>query len=514
MIEERLSLGGYYIVLEKPLSQLERHLDQHGNDIIPLSNYYNNEFIGRIGIGTPAQYFTVVFDTGSSDVWFPSYSCSSCARDTITLLATGGDGFNNEAVTISEVNIGLVTVEDSTISSFHMDGVCGLAFSGISSVTSPSIVEALFDKYSNINKSFSLYLNSDPKDKTFPSFISFGSYDLSIVGPNAKFFYTPVIRYDNKLTYWAVSLTSFKVSVIPSSLDDDDSLSSLLASGGLEEDKIALSLCTYSTCIAVVDSGTSGIGIPAAYYDTVIDYVTRGVPSCEDTVCPNTVLDRFPVLFVSLAPDNVFPLLPSDYVECTASNLCYIKIQSSSTFWILGSGFIQAYYTQFDVENRRVGFACNETCSGGSWHGQGGYLIEMETIPLWKKGIFLYSAIVSAIALVLFAIEGYYYFSKYSFSDLRKNDLSSKYGYETIGSKDEDNFSDEDDNLCSPKSNYNIPPPSLAMDSPLSLIGGVAGVVSSYTANTNYFEISGSLPLPAPLQSMITSTSKSKYQSI
>ena len=55
------------------------------------------------------------------------------ARDTITLLATGGDGFNNEAVTISEVNIGQVTVEDSTISSFHMDGVCGLAFSGISS---------------------------------------------------------------------------------------------------------------------------------------------------------------------------------------------------------------------------------------------------------------------------------------------------------------------------------------------------------------------------------------------
>ena len=62
------------------------------------------------------------------------------------------------------------------------------------------------------------------------------------------------------------------------------------------------------------------IGIPAAYYDTVIDYVTLGMDSCEDTVCSGTTLDRFPVLMVALAPDNVFPLLPADYVECTGSN--------------------------------------------------------------------------------------------------------------------------------------------------------------------------------------------------
>lgn len=31
---------------------------------VVLSDYYNNEFVGTIGVGTPPQYFTVVFDTG------------------------------------------------------------------------------------------------------------------------------------------------------------------------------------------------------------------------------------------------------------------------------------------------------------------------------------------------------------------------------------------------------------------------------------------------------------------
>lgn len=31
---------------------------------VELSDYYNNEFVGTIGVGSPPQYFTVVFDTG------------------------------------------------------------------------------------------------------------------------------------------------------------------------------------------------------------------------------------------------------------------------------------------------------------------------------------------------------------------------------------------------------------------------------------------------------------------
>jgi hypothetical protein len=68
--------------------------------------------------------------------------------------------------------------------------------------------------------------------------------------------------------------------------------------------------------LAIVDSGTSGIAIPSDYYDVVLALLTEG-KDCIDLDCAGVTEKDFPVLLISLEPDNVFPLLPADYVLCT-----------------------------------------------------------------------------------------------------------------------------------------------------------------------------------------------------
>ncbi|NXJ07803.1 PEPE protein, partial [Odontophorus gujanensis] len=214
----------------------------------PLLNTLDVEYYGTISIGTPPQDFTVVFDTGSSNLWVPSVSCTSPAcrnhqmfnpLQSSTYKSTGqnlsihyGTGDMEGIVGCDTVTVaslmdtnqlfGLSTSEPGQFFVYvEFDGILGLGYpslaaDGITPVFDNMVNESLLEQ--NL---FSVYLSRE----TVGSMVIFGGVDESYFTGSIN--WIPV-SYQG---YWQISMDSIIVNK-----------QEIACSGG---------------CQAIIDTGTS-----------------------------------------------------------------------------------------------------------------------------------------------------------------------------------------------------------------------------------------------------------------
>ncbi|MED6175048.1 hypothetical protein PIB30_074854 [Stylosanthes scabra] len=234
--------------------------DLGSDNVVYLKNYLDSQYFGEIGIGSPPQYFNVVFDTGSSNLWVPSSKCifsiacyfhskyKSKISSTYTEIGTSckipyGRGSIYGFFSQDDVKVGHIIIKDQVFAeitkegslaflALHYDGILGLGFIDISVGEVTPVWYNMIDQGYIRQNVFSLWLNKNPMAEIGGEIV-FGGIDTRHF--RGEHTYVPI----SQKGYWQI--------------DVGDVLLANRSTG----------LCEGS-CSAIVDSGTSLIAGPTS----------------------------------------------------------------------------------------------------------------------------------------------------------------------------------------------------------------------------------------------------------
>mmetsp|Transcript_32238 Transcript_32238/g.51877 ORF Transcript_32238/g.51877 Transcript_32238/m.51877 type:complete len:388 (-) Transcript_32238:103-1266(-) len=333
--------------LNSGAQRLQARFGGGGQTDVVIEDFANAQYYGEISVGSPGQTETVIFDTGSANLWVPSKkpflsghkvyqhakSSTYVKNGTIFKIAYGS-GPVSGVYSADTVNIGSLTLKDYTFAEVDVtsglgigyrlgkfDGILGLGWDAISVGHVPTPMTALVSSGQLEKPVFAFYLGNNQ-----PGELLFGGVDSKHY--TGAFSFVPLTSE----TYWQVSL------------------------GGVKLGKDSVS----TTKNAIVDSGTSLLAGPTAEVKIIAEKLgAKSLLGKEWTVDCSA---KLPDLTFTLGGKD-FTLTQKDLILQQSGSTCVLGLMGIDVpaphgpLWILGDVFMRIYYVQFDWGNKRMGFA-------------------------------------------------------------------------------------------------------------------------------------------------------------
>ncbi|KAJ2699466.1 hypothetical protein H4218_002616 [Coemansia sp. IMI 209128] len=339
------------------------------SNIAPLTNVRDYYYYGYIGIGNPPQKFSVIFDTGSSNIWVPGENCrsSACASHrrfnkdqsstfvpkNQTIEIQYGTGFIagnigsdtvqvSSAVVLRNQSFAMTSVEDKTfdLPRSQFDGLFGLGFTGGAEGGIEAPVDAMLRENILQDPLFGVKLySSNNKGK---GEISFGSYDQN---------------YTDKLTWVDVYGDYFWATTMEGIFYGDESINYLYGADKINNITTTLppQAKARASRKALLDTGSSLIyGDPFTL--AAMSIRIGADPSTGEIPCSSLALLK-PFHFI--LGGKPFTMNPDEYIyHDEESGSCEVQWMPVSEYlWVMGIPFLQSHYSVYNIKDRKIGLA-------------------------------------------------------------------------------------------------------------------------------------------------------------
>jgi len=319
----------------------------------------SSAWTGLVKIGTPAQEFEMYFDTGSTDMTVSDSTCtdgncgekarysfdnSSTASDTgLTRTSSFADGTTSSGYVYEDVvrsgNLEVAgqtflsaTSLSSTVAGLDSDGIIGLGYTPLSATGTTSFPFTLYAK--GLANSIQLRLSNTAG----LSKIIFGKGVWASNYKGSMYWYAVSAAVGEKaLSYWQVSKSSANVN--------------------------GKRVTTGTGVRFIVDSGTTYIVAPtsgARKFYALVPGAKKYDANHWSFPCASapTVSLSFGLTTkkLSIRAENFnLGYTPEDKTRCIGAVIAQDLGLGSS--WVIGDSFLKSWYSVFDLENNRIGFA-------------------------------------------------------------------------------------------------------------------------------------------------------------